>query len=142
MSCNRECVDEGKNWREMKLQKLSQSREFCCRNGLCIPSENRCDSSIDCVDNSDEQNCEVVTFPYQYSSKSPPVPIRLKRFPVLKKDDLTRVNMTFDLFDIFDIDEVKSELSMIFQITLEWRDPRLEFYDLKANFEKRERLRN
>ena len=104
----------------MKLQKLSKSAEFCCRNGLCIASENRCDSSIDCVDNS----------------KSPPIPIRLKRFPFSKKDILTRVNVTFDLFSIFDIDEVKSELSMIFQIALEWRDPRLEFFNLKADFEK------
>ena len=44
--------------------------------------------------------------------------------------------MTFDLFDIFDIDEVKSEISMIFKITLEWRDPRLEFFNLKTDFEK------
>ena len=133
---NRECVDKGKNWREIKLQKLSQSREFCCRNGLCIASENRCDSSIDCVDNSDEENCEVVAFPYQYNRKSPPIPIRHKRFPFSKKDALTDVNVTFDLFSIFDIDEVKSEISMIFQIALEWRDPRLEFFNLKSDFEK------
>ena len=53
----------------MKLQKLSKSTEFCCRNGLCIASENRCDSSIDYVDNSDEEDCEVVAFPYQLTQR-------------------------------------------------------------------------
>ena len=131
-----ECSDEDENWRQMKLQKLSEKGEFCCRNGLCINSEHRCDNSIDCVDHSDEENCEVVTFPFQYNADSPPAPVRMKRFPTLNTDYSTRVNVSVDLFNIFDINEVTSEFSMIFQIYLEWKDPRLKFFYLNGDIEK------
>ena len=47
--------------------------QFCCRNGQCLPSERRCDNSIDCVDQSDEDNCQLVQFPnFQYSADKVP----------------------------------------------------------------------
>ena len=70
----------------MKLQKLSKKGDFCCRNGLCVDSENRCDNTIDCVDHSDEEDCEVVRFPFQYNAQNPPAPVRVQRFPILNTD--------------------------------------------------------
>ena len=53
------CIDKDQSWRKMNLHKLAKKGEFCCNNGLCIDSENRRDNSIDGVDHSDEENCEL-----------------------------------------------------------------------------------
>ena len=77
-----------------------------------------------------------MTFPFQYNADSPPAPVRMQRFPTLNADYSTRVNVSVDLFNIFDINEVTSEFSMIFQIYLEWKDPRLKFFYLNGDIEK------
>ena len=120
----------------MNLHKLAKNGEFCCQNGLCIDSENRCDSSLDCVDHSDEKNCQVVTFPFQHNVEHPPAPITVKRFPTLEAKYFTKVYISMELFTLFDINEVTSEISMIFKISLKWRDPRLKFLYLKDDIEK------
>ena len=120
----------------MNLHKLDKNGEFCCKNGLCIDSENRCDNSMDCVDHTDEEHCELVTFPFQYNEKNPPTSNTIKRFPTLNKQFSTRVEVSMELLNIFDINEVTSEVSIIFNILLKWRDPRLKFVYLKDDTDK------
>ena len=43
---------------------------------------------------------------------------------------------SLELFNIFDINEVTSEVSIIFNILLKWRDPRLKFLYLKNDTDK------
>ena len=89
------CIDKDQSWRKMNLHKLAKKGEFCCNNGLCIDSENRCDNSIDCVDHSDEENCELVKFPtFKYKLDRPPDPETIKRFPTARKRHSTNVDVS------------------------------------------------
>ena len=121
----------------MNLHKLAKKGEFCCNNGLCIDSENRCDNSIDCVDHSDEEDCELVKFlTFRYKLDRPPDPETIKRFPISKIRHSTNVDVSVELFNIFDINEVTSEVSVIFTVFLTCRDPRLKFMFIKNDKEK------
>ena len=63
------CTDPSVSWRQMSLHTAVTGGQFCCRNGQCLPSERRCDNSIDCVDQSDEDSCQLVQYPnFQYSA--------------------------------------------------------------------------
>ena len=64
------CTDPSVPWRQMALHSaVTTGGQFCCRNGQCLQSERRCDNSIDCVDQSDEDNCQLVQYPnFQYSA--------------------------------------------------------------------------
>ena len=116
----------------MNLHKLAKTGEFSCKNGLCINSENRCDNAIDCVDHSDEENCDLVSLPkIKNHVDKPPAPETIKRFPTLPKKHSTKVKVFLDLFNILDINEVTSEISLIFSISLQWKDERLKFLFLK-----------
>ena len=46
--------------------------EFLCSNGECIPMAGRCNMEKDCSDESDEQNCNIVTLAQGYNRKTPP----------------------------------------------------------------------
>ena len=35
---------------------------FTCANGECVPMTVRCDKGFDCADQSDEKNCQKVSF--------------------------------------------------------------------------------
>ena len=133
---NKDCVDPGKPWRQMNLHQAVEERKFCCNNGLCIDSEQRCDNSIDCEDHSDELNCKTVIFPnFEYKSERPPSPETIKRFPSVITRRATDVNASVEIIQILDIDEVKSEVTIIFSVYLTWRDPRLKFLYLKKSKE-------
>ena len=131
------CFDEGKSWRKMNLHKMALTSEFCCTDGLCIDSEKRCDNSIDCVDHSDEQDCKLVIFPkFKYQDERPPAPETIIRFPSRNRSHSTKVDISVELFNILDINEVTSEVSMIFSVSLKWRDSRIRFLYLKHDEEK------
>ena len=48
------------------------TEEFLCNNGECIPMSMRCNIEKDCIDESDEQNCNIVTLARGYNRKIPP----------------------------------------------------------------------
>ncbi|XP_046966221.1 uncharacterized protein LOC124534401 [Vanessa cardui] len=53
-------VDKSRGVRVCRLltQVSCSSQDWRCRNGFCVPSEARCDGSIQCYDRSDEMHCE------------------------------------------------------------------------------------
>ena len=77
------------------------------------------------MDHSDEEDCELVKFPtFRYKLNRPPDPETIKRFPISKIRHSTNVDVSVELFNIFDINEVTSEVSVIFTVFLTCRDPR------------------
>ena len=55
-----DCSDPGERWRTLSLHTAILPGQFCCDSGHCLPSEMRCDSSRDCPDLSDEENCSLL----------------------------------------------------------------------------------
>ncbi|XP_072943515.1 uncharacterized protein [Epargyreus clarus] len=53
-------VDRIRGVRVCRLLSLvtCSSKEWRCRNGLCVPAESRCDGSVQCYDRSDEMHCD------------------------------------------------------------------------------------
>ncbi|XP_060608439.1 LDL receptor repeat-containing protein egg-1-like [Ruditapes philippinarum] len=64
------------------FQKCDEN-EFRCENKQCIPSEKRCNAKPDCLDKSDEKNCESCTNSFLCSGDYKCIPLRLTcdRYP-------------------------------------------------------------
>ena len=53
-------ISEPKSWLCLFLSHVASrcsSSQFECDNGICVRDSFRCDSIIDCADNSDENGC-------------------------------------------------------------------------------------
>ena len=50
----------------LNINACDESKEYNCKDGSCIQSEKRCDSKIDCIDASDESECDKIALPKSY----------------------------------------------------------------------------
>ena len=57
--------------RDLKLSTCTLS-QFTCNNGFCINISSRCDQTVDCDDNSDEENCKIIDVARGYNKYIPP----------------------------------------------------------------------
>ncbi|KAF2361463.1 Low-density lipoprotein (LDL) receptor class A repeat [Trinorchestia longiramus] len=64
--CNQ---DEGQR---MLLLTSCKDEDYSCSDGTCIPRDLRCDLKYDCIDRSDEAECEIVVLPSDYRDDLPP----------------------------------------------------------------------
>ncbi|KAG7171704.1 Low-density lipoprotein receptor-related protein 1-like 11 [Homarus americanus] len=58
-----------------KVQLLLTScsaTDFTCSDGSCIKKSKRCDQEVDCPDNTDELNCDLILLPKGYSKEIAP----------------------------------------------------------------------
>lgn len=62
----------GKKGKYTLLLSSCSRQEFTCRDGSCVPLSRRCDQRLDCRDESDEQECELVHRPNGYQHTLPP----------------------------------------------------------------------
>ena len=101
------------------LLKLTACKEgqFTCNDGICISMDKRCDQRSDCVDSSDELRCNMIDLKPNYKKTIPP--------------SNASVYVSLDILKLVNIEEVTHSITIQFQITLEWRDERMLFYNLK-----------
>ena len=112
---------------EMKLTGCKDG-EFTCDDGQCIIMEKRCNQLQDCRDDSDELGCKILELKYGYNKRVPPIS------QTGKDDDfVTRVavHVSMTLIKVVAINEEGNSMELQFQITLEWKENRATFQNLK-----------
>jgi hypothetical protein len=100
--------------------------EFTCDDGQCVKMEERCDQLMNCRDESDEKDCYLLILKDSYNMRVPPV-IQGSG----SSFDPAMVGISIALLKIVSMDEVNHLIDFQFEITLEWRDNRATFLNLK-----------
>ena len=115
-----------KNWtfeNENYLMTLTSCKksEFACTNGLCLPETARCNSTAECEDSSDEENCEFLLTKQGYLKDAPPP-------PAINETYLTMtVNTT--IYDMTDISSNDGIIVLDIAIYYMWKDIMLGYYN-------------
>ena len=105
--------------------------EFNCANGMCISMTKRCNQKDnDCPDNSDEENCSLLSLPPDYNKN---VPAR----GAYGSLNIFITNFTFQVDDIIDAEKI---MLVQFGIWSVWRDSRVIFTDIEGEMNKEEFL--
>ena len=119
--------------RQLKLTHCKED-EFTCANGECIDLLKKCDVKIDCLDASDEKNCQILDI-----NKS----IYQKQLPPLTSTGL-EIKIGIDLIFIHQIDELNMKFNSKLKLSMEWNDWRVKYNDLKKknilSYEERQQI--
>ena len=83
-----------------------------------------------CVDRSDEKDCQLFLLMDGYNKNVPPF-----LFDYLPNKTIlpVTVNVSLRLLKVVDIDEVDNSIELQFEIILEWTDDRITYNNLKKN---------
>ena len=101
--------------------------EFTCNDGQCVTMEQRCDQLPHCRDSSDEIGCDIFLLKDGYNMNIPPIISKEgEKYPV-------KVNVSIDLLKVVDINEEDYSIEIQFEITLEWKENRATYLNLKEN---------
>ena len=121
-----EC-NEGQPYKALlKLSGCNPEGEFTCADGQCVTMEQRCNQIPNCRDESDEKGCQLLVVKDGYNKKIPPiVPIGGDKF------NKTKVGISISLLKIVGMEEVKHKIELQFEITLEWKENRVWYQNLK-----------
>jgi hypothetical protein len=114
---------EGKTTALSVSLALCNAGQFNCDSGACTKLSNKCDGKNDCLDGSDELNCQVVHVPYNYNKQLSPF--------YWSKD---KVNITFEVVSVLNVDEKMGRIRAKFTMGAAWYDYRLDFLDLWGVF--------
>ena len=107
--------------RTLKFTKC-EHEEFTCGNGDCLNLDMRCDDIFDCLDLSDEDNCQTVDYDEgTYRNNDPPI----------NRNSFTYVESHFFIHHIGELDELLMNFHVKMGLELKWKDPRLTFRNLK-----------
>jgi hypothetical protein len=121
INCN-----EGKTVETSVSLALCPPSDFNCDDGQCVDLFGKCNGFNNCQDGSDEMYCYTVQLPATYNKQLSPQ----------TSDDLTKVNVSFEVTDMLDIDEKTGKVRVKFLLATAWNDFRLEFLDLWLVTEK------
>ena len=97
--------------------------QFTCDDAKCIPLLFRCDQKYDCQDKSDETACDIVLRPDGYL-----------KFLTPRSEDQSSLLVTVDaIIKSFDIDTMKTTMTLAFRFKQTWYDNRLTYVNLKTD---------
>ena len=113
----------------LKLSGCDPEGDFTCSDGQCITMAQRCNQISNCKDKSDEVDCKLIIFENNYNNKIPPI------VPIIDEDDFkpAQLNISIDLLRIVDMEETDHKIDFQFRITLEWRENRVVYNNLKRD---------
>ena len=90
--------------------------------------DKRCDQYQDCEDGSDEERCNLISLQKGYKKDVPPFTrISASNDTILP----VPINISMNLIKIMNINEDANTIDLQFQISLEWKDHRITFNNLK-----------
>ena len=81
-----------------------------------------------CRDKSDEKGCQLIVFENNYNKNIPP--IESGRCGCVIP---TNVSISITLMKVVDIEETDHSIQLQFQISLQWKENRVKFLNLKKN---------
>ena len=88
--------------------------------------EERCNQVPDCRDESDEDGCQLIVFKNNYNKNIPPIG---------QTDDGSsvpaEVSISITLMKVVEIEEVDHSIHLQFQISLQWKENRVQYQNLK-----------
>ena len=120
---------EGKQYTlQMKLTGCN-NKQFTCGDGQCIRMEERCNQMPDCKDTSDEFDCKILKLKDGYNKRVPPVGVTGR---VVKSLKPVEVNISLLLYKVVSIKEEDHSIELQFQITLQWKENRATYFNLKS----------
>ena len=114
---------EGKQVEVSVSLAICSENYFNCDCGGCTKLRYKCDGQNDCPDGSDELYCKVVEVPSNYKKQYSPF--------YWSKD---KVNVTFEIIDVLDINEKEGKMRVKFRLGAAWYDFRLNYLDLWSAF--------
>ena len=89
--------------------------------------EERCDQIMNCKDESDEENCQLIAFKNNYNKKVPP-------FKITKNNSVlpAQIRVSTQLKNVLSISEFSHTIDLKIRITLNWYENRVVYYNLKT----------
>ena len=122
------CSKGGSYTTHLKLSGCNPNGEFTCDDGQCVTMEQRCDQLPDCRDESDEFECNMLVLKKSYNKRVAPITSASTSnrtiLPVV-------VNVSITLLKIVSMEEVQHKIDFQFKISLEWRENRAIYHNLK-----------
>ena len=126
---NSNCKDGKPYVTDLKLSGCNPEGEFTCDNGQCIPLSQLCDQLPNCKDKSDEFKCNILVLEAGYNKRVPPVMSEMKN--MTRTVVAVPVQVSLTLFKVVDIEEENHAIEFQFEITLEWKENRATYQNLK-----------
>ena len=88
----------------------------------------RCNQVPDCRGMSDENECQLIVFENNYNKNIPPIGKRRAAGDVASP---AIVSISINLMKIVEIEEVDHSIHLQFKITLQWKENRVKYQNLK-----------